>query len=50
MSMETITNVIQSASAEERVKNFTLLFAQMINESEKCRYSQIHLQTENKKI
>ncbi|MBO5094545.1 MAG: hypothetical protein J6C33_09330 [Lachnospiraceae bacterium] len=48
--MEVITNVIQSDSLEERVRKFTLLFVQMINESERNRYSQMRLQAENQKI
>lgn len=41
--MRTVIHVLKHDSVEERVKNFTILFAKLIREQESNRYSQNNL-------
>ncbi len=48
--MGEVINVLKNDSREERAKQFTRLFAQMINDRERNRYLQSNLQNKGGKI
>lgn len=43
-------NVIKSESQEEKMRKFTLLYAQMINEAEQRNYALMRLQANHKNL
>lgn len=48
--MGTVINVLKNNSREERMKNFTILFAKLVSQREGNRFSQSNLQNSNRKI
>ncbi len=48
--MGSVVNVLKNDSREERIKNFTVLFAKLISQREGNRFAQSNLQNNCRKI